>query len=157
MQANQIDRRKQLSFDRELCFYSDKFNELIKRSELVKLSDEKLSLLLSEATNLFASLGGVIQDINKRIESGRDDIEERWSRRLRTKALVVKHFIDSIKKEQKDRKFTVRDRNFRLLVELRLGRAETGRLLARAQEMTEEEWAGLTGSRPGYFDPSTKD
>lgn len=157
MQANRINKEKQVSFDRELCFYSDKFDELIKRSELANFSDEKLLLLLSETTNVFASLGGVIDHINKKIDAGKEDIDERWSRRVRTKALVIRHFIEAIKKERKDRKYTARDRNFRLLVEIELGRAETTKLLARAQEMTEEDWASLTSNRKGYFDPSLKD
>lgn len=151
MQTKVINRKaSSASTERELSFFSDKFNVLIKRSDLADFSDDKLSLLLSEALSVYASLGGVIEEINKRMEFGDEDIDFNWSRRVRTKALVVKHFIDSIKKERKDKKLTRRDRNFRLLIEMRVGRVEISKLLAQADSMTEEEWAEFTSKMPGY-------
>jgi len=124
--------------DRELRFFSDNLNRLVKMSEIEELTEKEISVLVFEATAVYASLGGVIQDINARIDAGQE-IECNWSRRVRTKALITKHFLEALKRERKNRSAAQRDKCFRALVMTVLGVKETNVLMNRAKEMTEED------------------
>lgn len=132
-----IDREER-QFEREICFFSDNLDRLVRMTEVEQLKDDEVSMLIRETTAVHASLGGVIQDINARMDSG-EEVEYSWSRRVRTKSLIVKRFLDALKKEKKDRSIIQRDKCFRTLIMTILGVKETNVLINKANKMTEEE------------------